>query len=400
MKFVVFHGAFGSPESNWIPELEEKLKTLGQEVVVPRFPVDDWDVITRTGKTYVPQKQGLKNWFKAFESTMKSFRKGEDLCFVGHSLGPLFILHCVEKYNIKLDSAIFVSPFLRKLNRSWQIDVVNSSFYKTDFDFRKLKQLIPVSYVLYSDNDPYVDKVHSIGFAKRLGSSLLFVKKAGHMNREMNLNEFPLVFELCKTRLDLSLYLKYIAHRKELYSVDYIDPKSEEVVYLEPHEVFDEGAFKFRNLRKSGFCTFYTAIDFWNTQSAYYNQARKAARRIENFIRVFIVDRLSDLEKPLLQEQIRLDFQAGIKCLLCMAKVVRSKIPELDFGIWDGDYLCIVRLDKEKYVEVKLSSRKKDIKEAESWEKVILSKATLIKNFQKDIDTFIKKNRKKNEAHI
>ena len=77
--------------------------------------------------------------------------------------------------------------------------------------------------------------------------------------------------------------------------VDYIDPKSEEVVYLEPHEVFDEGAFKFRNLRKSGFCTFYTAIDFWNTQSAYYNQARKAARRIENFIRVFIVDRLSDL---------------------------------------------------------------------------------------------------------
>ena len=83
-----------------------------------------------------------------------------------------------------------------------------------------------------------------------------------------------------------------------------------------------------------------------------------------------------------------------------MAKVVRSKIPELDFGIWDGDYLCIVRLDKEKYVEVKLSSRKKDIKEAESWEKVILSEATLIKNFQKDIDTFIKKNRKKNEAHI
>ena len=37
MKFVVFHGAFGSPESNWIPELEEKLKTLGQEVVVPRL---------------------------------------------------------------------------------------------------------------------------------------------------------------------------------------------------------------------------------------------------------------------------------------------------------------------------------------------------------------------------
>ena len=85
MKFVVFHGAFGSPESNWILELEEKLKTLGQEVVVPRFPVDDWDVITRTGKMYVPQKQGLKNWFKAFESTMKSFRKGEDLCRYPHA---------------------------------------------------------------------------------------------------------------------------------------------------------------------------------------------------------------------------------------------------------------------------------------------------------------------------
>ena len=391
MKFVIFHGAFGSPEGNWLPELRDKLKLLGQEVIVPEFPVDSWEAITKKGPKAAAKKQTLANWMKVFEKVIKQFKVNDELCFVGHSLGPLFILHCVEKFNLKLDSAFFVSPFLRKLNKDWQIDQVNKSFYKTNFDFIKLRKLIPVSYVLYSDNDPYVDKVHSIGFAKMLNSSLLFVKRAGHMNTEVNLNEFPLVLELCKTRMDLSLYQKYMAHRQELYAIDYISPKSEEVVYLEPHEVFDEGVFKFRNLRKSGFCTFDTKIDFWDTQAGYYQQARLAAKRVKDFVRVFMVNQLTDLDKPLLKEQIELDVKAGIKVYLCLADEVKDEVPELDFGIWDEEYLCIVRLKDNKYVQVKLSSRKKDIEDALGWRRLILSRAMRVKNVDKDIAEFIKK---------
>ncbi|MBI5452716.1 alpha/beta hydrolase, partial [Candidatus Gottesmanbacteria bacterium] len=347
----------------------------------------------------------LNNWLKTFEldvmlnlfrhphKTLKQVQgdtnRHEKLCFIGHSLSPIFILHVIDKYDLKLDSAIFVSPFMRKVG-IWQFDLVNETFYKTDFDFRKLKQLIPVSYVLYSDNDPYVKKEQSIAFAKRIGSSLLFVKRAGHMNLEVNLNEFPLIFELCKTRLDLSLYQQYLAHRKELYSVEYIDPKSEEVVYLEPHEVFDEGVFKFRNLKKSGFCTFLTSIGFWDTQSVYYQQARIAAKRVKDFTRVFVVDKISDLSRSKLLEHIKLDIESGIKVHLVMADNLKNITPESDFGIWDNDYLCIVRVKKDKYVEVKLSSRKKDIEEALQWKEKILKIAIRIYDTDKDITDFLK----------
>lgn len=50
MKFIIFHGAFGSPGSNWFPQLAEKLKALDQEAYVPGFPVDDWDEITKRGQ--------------------------------------------------------------------------------------------------------------------------------------------------------------------------------------------------------------------------------------------------------------------------------------------------------------------------------------------------------------
>ena len=316
MKFVVFHGAFGSPDGNWFPELKEKLEHLGQDVIVPRFPVDNWDEIIKAGPCAKAKNQSLDSWIAAFDKVVKGFRKSDKLCFVGHSLAPLFILHVVEKYSIKLDCAIFVSPFLRPLN-DWRFDIVNRSFYKEGFDFSKLQKFIPVSYVLYSDNDPYVDKRYCVEFAEKLGSSQILVKRAGHMNSEVNLNEFPLVYELCKTRIDLSLYQRYLEHRRELYEVPYVRSKSEEVIYLEPDEVFAEGVFHFRNLRREGFCTFFTGTKFWDTQSKYMEEARKAAGRVE-LARVFVVDKVSDLERPILLEQIKLDMAAGIGVYLCM----------------------------------------------------------------------------------
>jgi predicted alpha/beta hydrolase family esterase len=393
MKFVIFHGSFATRDDHWFPQLKEKLETLGQEVFLPQFPVDKWGEITKTGPKRIPKQQNLKNWLKTFKKVSQGFNKKDRLCFVGHSLGSLFILHIVDKFNIKLDCAIFVSPFLDKLNKAWQIDLVNKTFYKTDFDFKKLKKLIPVSYVLYSDNDPYVDKNYSIDFAKKLNSSLIFVRRGGHMNIEANLNEFPLVYELCKTRLDLSLYQQYLTHRRDLYAVDYIKGKSEEVVYLKPDEVFDEGTFHFRNLKKSGFCTFFTGLKFWDTQSIYMKEARKASKRVKNLMRVFVINKLSDLKKPRLLKQICLDIATGIKVYLCLYDEIKNFVSEPDFGIWDNDYLCIVKFNQKNQIkEIKLDSRQKDIKKALKWKKIILKKAVRIYNTDRDINNFILKH--------
>lgn len=203
MKFIIFHGSFLSPKDHWYPYLRSNLKSLRQEVIVPRFPVDDWDKITKKEPGGSKRtNQDLKSWLRVFEKDiLPKIRKSEKLCFVGHSLGPVFILHIVDKYKIKLDCAIFVSPFMKRLNKDWQFYHVNKTFYKKSFDFKKLKRLIPISYVLYSDNDPYVDKKFSIKFGEKLRSSMILVKGAGHMNSEVGLTNFPLILELCKSRI-------------------------------------------------------------------------------------------------------------------------------------------------------------------------------------------------------
>ena len=202
MKFVLIHGAMGNPEENWFPYFKQSLEAFGQEVIIPRFPVDTWDEITENGPKKLPIKQNLANWLDIFEPIAKRFKKSEKLCFVGHSLGPLFILHAVSRFDIQLDSAIFVTPFLDVLHRMWQIDHVNASFYKTDFDFKKLKERIPISYTLFSNNDPYVPLDSNKDFSSRLKSSSIEVCGAGHFNKEFGYTSFPLVIELCKTRIE------------------------------------------------------------------------------------------------------------------------------------------------------------------------------------------------------
>jgi predicted alpha/beta hydrolase family esterase len=355
--------------------------------------VENWDEVTKTGLKFKPQKQTLNKWINLFKSkVMPQIKKDEKLCFIGHSLGPVFILHLVDQIDLHLDSAIFISPFLGKLGNKkfWQIDVVNNTFYKTDFNFKRLQKLIPVSYVLYSDNDPYVHEKNSLQFAKALNSSQIYVKKAGHMNSEVNLNEFPLVFDLCTTRLDLSLYQQFIKYRSEHFAADYLTRNKEPVLHMKPQEIIEEGKFHFENLKAQGFCTFWSDLPAWNPNDQYYEACRHAAGRIKNLIRVVLVKKLPDLNRPLLLEQIKLDFRAGIRIYLCMFEKIEYEVTDPDFGIWDYDYLCTIHYNSKKEMnDIILSSKNEDLKRAKKWENYILERSTEISNTDKDIKEFI-----------
>jgi predicted alpha/beta hydrolase family esterase len=316
-------------------------------------------------------------------------KKTDKLCFVGHSLGPLFILHAVTKYNLHLDSAIFVSPFLDKLQRSWQIDHVNSSFYKIDFDFDLIKKLIPTSYVIYSDDDPYVHKNYSLMFAHALGSSTILVKRGGHMNSEVNLNEFSLVFDLCLTRLDLPLYQRYLMTRQKLGAINYVESTKGNVVKLAAKDALDEGVFRWRYMEKYGFVTLFTGImSFWDPKSQYMQDARKAAKRAE-LTRVIIAEKESDLKNPVLHEQVKLDLVAGIRVYLCFYKDIQDVVPEPDFGVFDDSYVCIVPFDKEKQTvgTIELNSQEKVVQQALEWRKYIVDRAQKIES-AKDLERF------------
>ncbi|OGK15454.1 hypothetical protein A2862_01545 [Candidatus Roizmanbacteria bacterium RIFCSPHIGHO2_01_FULL_38_41] len=393
MKFIIFHSSYGNPEENWVPELKQSLEALGQTVLTPQFPCDDWDEISKIGPKAIAKHQTLANWLNVFEKDVLPRISSDDkLCFVGHSIAPLFILHVVSKFNLQLDSAIFVSPFLDDIGgENWQFKTVNGTFYKTDFDWEKLHKLIPTSYVLYSDDDPYIDQHFFLDFGAKMKSSMILVRRAGHMNSAVNLNEFPLVLELCKSRLDLNLYQKYLGHRRDLYGVDYIK-KTEEVIYLKANEIFDEGIFKFRNLKKHGFCTFFTKLTFWDTQSQYMNECRRAAKRMGDITRVFVVDSLKDFERPSLMKQIELDLKSSIKVYFIMASEIVDITQTPDFGVWDDEYLCTVDIENN---QAQLSSRKKDIENGKKWEAEILSRATKILDPIKDVEKFMKDHHNK-----
>lgn len=191
MNFVFFHGSFSTPQDAWFPWLKEELIQLGHTVYAPEFPVDRWDdVSTINPDLYIP-KQSLEFWLKEFEPLSVELSKKDDLCFLGHSLGPLFILHVIEKYHIYLRHAFFISPFFEIYGKSAVVEKANAMFYKSDFDFIDLKKNIFQSTVIYSDDDPYVSKEKAIDFAQKLGSRLIELHGYGHMGIESGLREFP-----------------------------------------------------------------------------------------------------------------------------------------------------------------------------------------------------------------
>ena len=181
MNVFIIHGSFGSPEENWFPWLKEELEKLGHRVFVPVFPT--------------PEGQSLDVWKKAFEK-YKQFLE-EETIFVGHSLGPAFILNLLEGLNKPVKAAFFVAGFVGSLNNP-EFDELNKSFADRVFAWEKIKENCRQFFVFYSDNDPYVPKEKAEELARNLGISPILVKEAGHFNDVTGYTKFPVLLEKIK----------------------------------------------------------------------------------------------------------------------------------------------------------------------------------------------------------
>ena len=177
MKFFIIHGTYGYPEENWFPWLKEELEKLNHEVIVPKFPT--------------PEDMSFKNWMKI----MEQYTIEEDDIFIGHSIGPAFILRLLEEHKAK--AAFLVAGFLGALGNK-EVDELNSSFFAEPFDWNKIKENCKSFYVFYSDNDPYVPQEKAKELANKLGVEPIFVKGAGHFNETAGYAKFPLLLEEIK----------------------------------------------------------------------------------------------------------------------------------------------------------------------------------------------------------
>lgn len=178
MRVIIIHGAYGSPNENWIPWLKKELEKSGVKVIAPRFPT--------------PEGQELEKWLGILNKAVSEW--DEEIVFVGHSLGPALFLRKIEELERPIKAAFLVSGFLGKLELK-DFDSINASFFKKSFNWGKIRKNCQKFFVYNSDNDPYVPLSHGEKLAKNLGIKLNVVHNAGHINKAAGYTKFPCLLE-------------------------------------------------------------------------------------------------------------------------------------------------------------------------------------------------------------
>ena len=176
MKVFIIHGSYGHPGENWFPWLKKELEELNFEVFVPKFPT--------------PERQNLENWMKVFSEYENKL--DENTIMIGHSLGPVFILHILEKINHSIHSCFFISGSISPVGDK-RFDKIEKEFLKNNFNWEKIKQNCKKFFVFHSDNDPYVPMEKATELVDKLNAELDIIKNAGHFNEDSGYKEFPLL---------------------------------------------------------------------------------------------------------------------------------------------------------------------------------------------------------------
>jgi len=161
------HGSYGNPDENWFPWLRDRILDRGGS---------DWKIITPSFPT--PQNQSLASWRKVFVKYETKITK--DDIFIGHSLGPAFILDVLQRIDISVKAVFLIAPFV-------------SSLENQTFEWERIRKHCRKFKVYYSDNDPYVAQERSREVAEKLGVKPILVENAGHFNTAAGYTKFELL---------------------------------------------------------------------------------------------------------------------------------------------------------------------------------------------------------------
>ena len=170
--YLIIHGSFGSPFSNWFPYLRKEIEKKNLEVYTPDFPIG-------------VEKQNYENWSKLLKVYVDANILNEKTVIFAHSIAPIFICKFLMENKIKVKRLVFVCGF----NNYFEYDTVNASMY---FDnLVDVKNYCNDITCFYSDNDPYVKYEAEKEFADTLTDNQIMIPLGGHLNEESGYKEFP-----------------------------------------------------------------------------------------------------------------------------------------------------------------------------------------------------------------
>lgn len=173
--YLLVHGSFGSPFSNWIPYLRKKIENRNLEVYTPDFPI---------GVGY----QNYENWSNILKAYVKASIINENTIIFAHSIAPIFICKFLVENKIRVKRLVFVCGFNHYFGIDENYDAVNESMY---FDsLADVKQYCEDITCFYSDNDPYVKYATEKAFADTITKNQIMISNGGHLNSESGYTEF------------------------------------------------------------------------------------------------------------------------------------------------------------------------------------------------------------------
>lgn len=178
--YLLVHGSFGSPFSNWIPWLRKEIESKNLDVYTPDFP---------TGVGF----QNYENWSKLLMTYVDSNLVNENTVIFAHSIAPVFVCKFLIEKKIKVKRLVFVCGFNHYFGIDEAYDTVNKSMYLDNLS--DIKNCCDDIICLYTDNDPYVAYEAEKEFADTITQNQVLIPGGGHLNSESGYDKF---YELLK----------------------------------------------------------------------------------------------------------------------------------------------------------------------------------------------------------
>lgn len=178
--YMILHGSFASPFSNWIPYLRKEIEKQNLDVYTPDFP---------SGVGY----QTYENWSKLLKTYVDANILNENTIIFAHSIAPVFICKFLVEHKIKVKRLVLVCGFNHYLGINEEYDAVNESMYFDNLE--DIKQYCEDITCFYSDNDPYVKYEKEKEFADTITEKQVMIKNGGHLNSEFGYETFEELLE-------------------------------------------------------------------------------------------------------------------------------------------------------------------------------------------------------------
>jgi uncharacterized protein len=184
-RVFIIHGWDGYPEEGWFPWLKKELEANGFEVFVPQMP-----------DTSSPR---IEKWIPALAEVVG--RVDEQTYFVGHSMGCQAILRYLETINKPIGGAVFVAGWFNLENlEDEESRELSKPWIEIPINLEKVKQVLPKSILVISNNDPYNAFEDNKKKFIELGSEIVVLENAGHITGDDGFKEIPTVVEQFKTQ--------------------------------------------------------------------------------------------------------------------------------------------------------------------------------------------------------